>query len=112
MASFSIDRDYLVAALTDLVRIDSVNPSLVPGVRASRGSPPMSRRRCGRWHRRSRPWKARAGGPGVVGRREGSGGGRSVMLNAHVDTVGSRAWSARSSRYYVTGACTAAVRAI
>jgi len=44
MASFSIDRDYLVATLTGLVRIDSVNPSLVPGGAArppSRGTLPI-----------------------------------------------------------------------
>jgi len=29
-----------------------------------------------------------AGRPSVIGRLRGSGGGRSLMLNAHMDTVG------------------------
>jgi len=37
MSSFLVDRRYLLATLEDLVRIDSVNPSLVPGELASPG---------------------------------------------------------------------------
>jgi len=88
MASFSIDRDYLVATLTGLVRIDSVNPSLVPG---GAGEAAVARH--------TADWmtalgmtvttlEATSGRPSVVGRLTGSGGGRSLMLNAHLDTVG------------------------
>ena len=55
-----------------------------------------------------------AGRPNIVGRRDGTGGGRSILLNAHVDTVdpGERAaWSHDPAgelidgRIYGRGAC-------
>src|SRR3989304_4460302 len=56
MPHLTIDRDYLTRTLADLIRINSINPSLVPG--------------------------------GAGGKLKGRGGGQSLMLNAHVDTVG------------------------
>jgi acetylornithine deacetylase len=77
-----------VADLTAaLVRIDSVNPSLVPGAAGEREIA-----------RFVADWLAEAGlevetverdgRPSVVGTARGTGGGRSLMLNAHLDTVG------------------------
>lgn len=77
-----------VADLTAaLVRIDSVNPSLVPG---AAGEGEIARFVAG--------WLAdagldvetveRDGRPSVIGTARGRGGGRSLMLNAHLDTVG------------------------
>lgn len=78
-----------LAALTaDLVAIDSTNPDLVPG---GAGEAPIARFVAA--------WLERAGldvttyhlGPhraNVVGVARGSGGGRSLMLNAHMDVVG------------------------
>src|SRR6185503_3864034 len=74
--------------LADLVAIDSVNPDLVPG---GAGEAELARFAGG--------WLERAGldvtlaevAPGrlnVVGVARGSGGGRSLLLNAHLDTVG------------------------
>ena len=88
MASFSIDRDYLVAALTDLVRIDSVNPSLVPGGAGESRIAAHVAAKMRALGMTVTTLEGTSGRPSVVGRREGSGGGRSVMLNAHVDTVG------------------------
>jgi acetylornithine deacetylase len=74
--------------LADLVAIDSVNPDLVPG---GAGEDEIARFVAG--------WLERAGldvtveevlpgRPNVVGVARGSGGGRSLLLNAHMDTVG------------------------
>jgi acetylornithine deacetylase len=70
------------------VRIDSVNPSLIPGaVGEGRAAAYVAE------HLRAlgltvEILEATAGRPSVVGRLRGSGGGRSLMLNAHLDTVG------------------------
>ncbi len=72
----------------DLVRIESVNPDLVPG---GAGEAEIGRFVA--------DWLGAAGlvveteevAPGrvnVVGRARGSGGGRTLLLNAHMDTVG------------------------
>ena len=79
------------AALTDLaarlVAIDSVNPALIAGAAGERELAHFVA-----------DWCARAGldvelvgppeRPSVIAVARGSGGGRSLMLNAHLDTVG------------------------
>jgi len=80
--------DDLQDLICDLVRIESVNPDLVA---SGSGEAKIARFVAG--------WLAEAGldvaviepvpgRPSVVGVRHGSGGGRSLMLNAHMDTVG------------------------
>ncbi|HEY0606637.1 MAG TPA: ArgE/DapE family deacylase [Herpetosiphonaceae bacterium] len=74
--------------LHDLVAIDSINPDLVPG---SAGESAIAAfiadwlRAAGLDVEIDEPSPGR---PSVVGIARGSGGGRSLMLNAHVDTVG------------------------
>jgi acetylornithine deacetylase len=74
-----------------LVRIDSVNPALIAG---AAGEPEIADFVAG--------WLARAGldvevvepvpgRPSVIGVARGKGGGRSLLLNAHLDTVGTEA---------------------
>jgi acetylornithine deacetylase len=74
--------------VSQLVAIDSINPDLVPG---GAGEAAIARFVAA--------WledagfevtldEAKAGRPSVVGVARGSGGGRSLMLNAHMDTVG------------------------
>ncbi len=74
--------------LADLVAIDSVNPALVPG---AAGEAQIAAHVAG--------WLAErgldvttidepAGRPSVVAIARGTGGGASLMLNAHLDTVG------------------------
>lgn len=73
--------------LADLVAIDSVNPSLVPGGAGESAIADY----CEGWlarhgfetHRR----EATPGRPSVVGVARGRGGGRSILLDGHDDTV-------------------------
>ena len=71
-----------------LVAIDSVNPDLVPGA-AGEGE---IARFVANWLERAglevTLEEAAPGRPNVIGVARGSGGGRSLILNAHVDTVG------------------------
>ncbi|MEU1517103.1 ArgE/DapE family deacylase [Streptomyces sp. NPDC005811] len=74
--------------LARLVPLDSVNPDLVAG---GAGESAVADH-CGRWladrgfevHRLER----RPGRPSLVAVARGTGGGRSLMLNGHLDTVG------------------------
>jgi acetylornithine deacetylase len=74
--------------LRQLVAIDSVNPDLVPG---GAGEAAIARfvadwlREAGLEVTIDEPAPGR---PSVVGVARGTGGGRSLMLNAHLDTVG------------------------
>ncbi len=74
--------------LAQLVAIDSINPDLVPG---GAGEGAIARfvaswlERAGLEVEMDEPAPGR---PSVVGIARGSGGGRSLMLNAHMDTVG------------------------
>jgi acetylornithine deacetylase len=81
-------REEVLDLLSELVRIDSVNPSLVPGA-AGEG---QIARFVARWLEEAglevRLEAVAPGRPNVVGRVPGSGGGRSLILNAHTDTVG------------------------
>ncbi len=124
---FSIDRAYLVRTLADLVRIDSTNPSLVPG---GAGEAEIAAYVAGAMQALSLEVTTHEPAPGrvsVVGRRAGRGGGRALMLNAHTDTVGVEgmaepfAATVRQGRLYGRGAqdmkgslaaCLAAVKAL
>jgi len=83
-----IDRPYLVEVARRLVQIDSVNPSLVEGGAGEAevaGYVTQALEEIGLEARQHEP---RLGRVSVVGRLSGQGGGRSLMLNAHYDTVG------------------------
>jgi acetylornithine deacetylase len=78
----------LAELAADLIAIDSTNPDLVPGAAGE-----------GEIARCVRDWLARAGleatieevvpdRPNVVGVARGLGGGQTLLLNAHTDTVG------------------------
>ena len=127
MASFSIDRDYLISTLTDLVRIDSVNSSLVPGGAGESRIAAHVAEKMRALGMVVTTLEATRGRPSVVGRVPGSGGSRSLMLNAHLDTVGiegmagALAPTIRDGRLYGRGAydmkgslaaCLAAVKAL
>ena len=86
--AYSIDRDFLVDTLRGLVRIDSVNPGLVPEgagekaiakyigdiLRSCSIEPDITEIEPGRFN--------------VVACLKGSDSGRSLMLTGHMDTVG------------------------
>ena len=78
----------LVELLQQLVAIDSVNPSLVPG---GAGEGEIARFVANWFERVGVEVQQEEAAPGrynVIGLVRGSGGGRSLMLNAHMDTVG------------------------
>jgi len=76
-----------VRILADLIAIDSVNPGLVAGGAGENAIAQF----CGRWldargfevHRLEK----RPGRPSLVAIARGTGGGRRLMLNGHLDTV-------------------------
>jgi acetylornithine deacetylase len=77
----------VIALLEQLVSIDSVNPSLVPGgageTEIARFIQAWLQTRGFETH-----WLENSQGrPSVVGMLKGSGGGKSLMLNGHIDTV-------------------------
>src|SRR5947207_12212785 len=78
----------LVDLLSHLVRIDSVNPDLVPG---GAGEGEIAGFVAG-WLERAgldvRLDEVAPGRPNVIAVKHGRGGGRTLMLNAHMDTVG------------------------
>jgi acetylornithine deacetylase len=78
--------DELTELTADLVAIDSVNPALVPGGNGERDVALFVAAWCeGHGLEVELVGEER---PSVVARRRGSGGGRSLLLNAHLDTVG------------------------
>lgn len=83
-----IDEEFLVSTLCRLVQINSTNPSLSPdGV----GEAEIAAFVAGALRDLGlavTAWEVAPGRWNVVGRREGSGNGRSLLLNAHLDTVG------------------------
>lgn len=86
--SLSPDRDFVVGTLADLVRINSVNPRIAadgPGEAEIAAYVSSSLDRVGLVTAVHEP---KPGRRSVVGRLAGTGGGRSLMLNAHADTVG------------------------
>ena len=74
--------------LSDLVSINSINPDLVPG---SPGEGEIAQY-VARWLEQSglevELVESVTGRPNVVGIARGSGGGKSLLLNGHMDTVG------------------------
>jgi acetylornithine deacetylase len=84
----SIDRAFAIQTLSELVQINSVNPALEaggPGEVAAATYVGDVLRRCGLEVSLHEPEPGRTS---VVGRLVGKRGGRRLMLNGHIDTVG------------------------
>jgi acetylornithine deacetylase len=84
----AIDPEYARETLVRLVRIDSVNPTLVPGAAGERA---VCEFIAGSLRCFGIEVEIREPAPGrtsVLARLRGAGGGRSLMLNGHIDTVG------------------------
>ncbi len=125
-----LDTDHLTRTLAELVRIDSINPTLVPGAAGEAEIAEYVARyleNAGLEAFRHEPEPGRVSVVGVLRGRDPGGGGRSLMLNAHLDTVGvegmAEPFSGRveSGRLYGRGAydmkgslaaCLAAARAL
>ncbi len=88
MPPADIDRDFLSATLAGLIRINSVNPSLVPGAPGEAEAAAFVAAVLRRLGLGVQLAEAAPGRPSVVGVLPGTGGGRSLMLNGHLDTVG------------------------
>jgi acetylornithine deacetylase len=83
----TVDGDYATRTLQDLVRIKSVNPRLDPGASGEfeiAAYVADALERLGLEVSRHEPQPGRVS---IVGRLKGTGPGRSLMLNAHLDTV-------------------------
>ncbi|HEY8407317.1 MAG TPA: M20/M25/M40 family metallo-hydrolase [Gaiellaceae bacterium] len=76
----------IVELASRLVAVESVNPALVPGGAGERAAAALVAEWC-----TERGLDVEVVGderPSVIARRRGSGGGRSLLLNGHLDTVG------------------------
>lgn len=84
----AIDRGFIETVAQDLVRINSVNPTLSPGGAGEREIAEYTADVMDRIGLEVGEHEPAPGRISVTGRLRGSGGGRSLMLNAHYDTVG------------------------
>ncbi len=83
-----IDSEYTVRTLTDLVGINSVNPRFSGGTTNERTIAGYVSRALEALGLEVRSHEPEPGRVSVVGRLPGFGGGRSLVLYAHTDTVG------------------------
>ncbi|MEM9778170.1 MAG: M20/M25/M40 family metallo-hydrolase [Chloroflexota bacterium] len=83
-----IDRDYLTQTLVDLVQIDSSNPSLTENSPAEAEVGNYVADRLNRLEMAVEITELEPSRVNVVGRLSGLGGGKTLMLNGHLDTVG------------------------
>jgi len=84
----TIDTDYIIQTLQDMVRIGSVNPELVKGGAGEAELATYLADEMASLGLDVDVYEPKAGRPNVVGVLKGSGDGRSLMLNGHTDIVG------------------------
>ena len=99
----AIDRLDLEAVLSDLVRIDARNPWLIPGAPGEGEIAAYVANRLRGLEVDLAIDEVAPGRPNVVARWRGDGGGPSLGLNAHLDTVGDASWPDRAMRPQVEG---------
>ena len=83
-----IDEPYLTRTLADLIHINSINPSLSPDGPGEAEAGEYVADALSRLGLRVTTYPLAPGRVNVVGVLPGTGGGRSLLLNAHMDTVG------------------------
>ena len=88
MPNIQIDQDYLVNTLTKLVQINSINPELSPDGPGETGIAAYTADALQQLGLETESYEIAPNRWNVVGRLKGSGNGRSLLLNAHMDTVG------------------------
>lgn len=86
--NITIDRDYLIKTLAELIRINSINPSLVKNGAGEAEIAEYIANALRSINLDVDTYEPERGRVSVVGVLKGESGGRSLMLNAHVDTVG------------------------
>lgn len=84
----SIARGDAVALTRELVRVDSRNPTLVAGAPGEGRVARVLAEVLAAWGFDVAVREAAPGRPNVIARLSGAGGGRSLMLNGHIDVVG------------------------
>ncbi|MEM1125879.1 MAG: M20/M25/M40 family metallo-hydrolase [Bacteroidota bacterium] len=105
-----VDPHRLAETTATLVRIDSTNPTLAAGGAGEAAVAEVVAAMMTEIGLDVERWDAAPGRPNVVGVLRGTGGGRSLMLNAHLDTVGVEGMAApfaaeiRDGRLYGRGA--------
>jgi acetylornithine deacetylase len=107
-----VKRADALALTRELVAIDSRNPTLVPGGPGERAVAERLAEILTDWGFRADLIEALPGRPCVLARIGGGDGGRSLMLNGHLDTVGVEgmthepfAANERDGRLYGRGSC-------
>ena len=83
----TIDRAYCLETLAHLVQINSINPTLAPGAPGEEEIAAFIKSSLRAQGVEAEIVEPEPGRTSVLGRVRGTGGGRSLMLNAHVDTV-------------------------
>lgn len=83
-----IERDFLFATLADLIRINSINPTLAAGGKGEAEISDYVVRALTAMGLELHQFEPEPGRISVTGALRGSGGGKSLMFNAHYDTVG------------------------
>jgi acetylornithine deacetylase len=82
-----MDSTYVKRTLADLVRINSINPAFSDGTTNEREIAAYLTGALKVLGMEVYQYEPEPGRVSVVGRRRGKGGGRSLMLNGHIDTV-------------------------
>jgi acetylornithine deacetylase len=82
-----IDSEYTQATLARLVQINSINPTLAPGAPGEREIADFIAASLRSIGLSAEIFEPEPGRTSVLGRLAGTGGGRSLMFNAHCDTV-------------------------
>jgi acetylornithine deacetylase len=77
-----------VRLASQLIAVPSVNPGLVPGAEGEKGMADFCSQWLGDRGFEVRRLEKHSGRPSIVAIARGTGGGRSLMLNGHLDTVG------------------------
>ncbi|MCW4048651.1 MAG: ArgE/DapE family deacylase [Candidatus Bathyarchaeota archaeon] len=84
----SINLNELTELLKDMVKIDSVNPSLVPGAAGESEIADYIEEWMKAQGLRTERYDVKPGRPNVVGLLKGEGGGKTLLINGHTDVVG------------------------
>jgi acetylornithine deacetylase len=84
----NIDRDYLLDTLTALVKINSINPDLVPSAAGETEIVQYVAENLKALGLKVKIVEATKGRPSVIATLKGIGGGKSLIFNGHIDTVG------------------------
>jgi acetylornithine deacetylase len=84
----NIDQNYLLTRLVEMVQIDSRNPSLTAGAPGEGKMAQYMADHLADLGLAVSVFEPEKGRPNVIGILKGTGGGRSLLLNAHMDTVG------------------------